>query len=694
MTKTSVPANPVLSASPDSPNSLTPEQHVLNMGCELIKQEGRVVVRLSGSVSVDGLDIEYTLVPSNGVLAKASKWRNLSPENQLLMVTQRVNAKALATLQQQVSAFVLPFMKRASRAGLAGEDFLQALRQTGATTPVELVFTAIDQRLTNALEQGQEVRHAELTRGSINLSEYPESFELASRMARKFILIIGPTNSGKSYTAIQALANAKTGVYLAPLRLLALENYERLSEHIGEYEKKVSLVTGDERREVEGATHIASTVEMLDTRTRVDVAVIDEIQLLGDPERGSAWTAAVCGAPAPIVYLVGALEARPAVEALAKRLGCPLEVQIMKRKSPLTVQPTAVGKIKNLQKGDAIVAFSRRDVLAWRDQATEAGFSVATIYGNLSPEVRRAQAARFTDGTADIVTGTDSIGMGVNLPCRRVIFVSCEKFNGTDKEEISAALAQQIAGRAGRFGMHEEGFVAGFDEATHRVLRALMQEKVPPVQTTGFHVAPTLEHLTRISQATGEASLANLLKRFVKNIDVLDGFFKPRVTEEQAERALWLDLLSLSLEDKFTLSLVPVSTRIPSLKQAWEGWAKNLARKMPTKLIAFGPISPKDSLQDVEDSCKLYSAYAWLGYRCPDYFPSTEQALKLARTASDRVDQILLAQNKAQRKLASVPASPKAASPGAARSPARAEPKQNTRTRTAGGSRRGGVKSA
>lgn len=692
MTKSPALANPVLSASPDSPNSLTPEQHVLNLGCELIKLEGRVVVRLSGSVVVDGVNIAYTLVPANGVLANATKWRNMTPENQLLLVTQRVNAKALAALQNQVFAFVLPFMKRASRAGLAGQDFLQALRQTGATTPAEVVFTAIEQRLTNAIELHQETRDAELTRGSINLAEYPESFELASRMARKFILIIGPTNSGKSYTAIQALANAKTGVYLAPLRLLALENFERLSAHIGEHEKRVSLITGDERREVEGATHIASTVEMLDTRTRVDVAVIDEIQLLGDPERGSAWTAAVCGAPAPIVYLVGALESRPAVEALAKRLGCPLEVQILKRKSPLTVQPAAVGKIKNLQKGDAIVAFSRRDVLAWRDQATEAGFSVATIYGNLSPEVRRAQAARFSEGKADIVVGTDALGLGVNLAIKRIVLTTSTKYNGVDEVEISAAMAQQIAGRAGRFGMHEEGFVAGYDDATHRVLRALMQEKVPTVQTTGFHVAPTLEHLTRISQATGESSLANLLKRFVRNIDVLDGFFKPRVTEEQAERALWLDTLSLSLEDKFTLSLVPVSTRIASLKQAWEGWAKALTRKQPSKLGGIGPLSGRESLQDVEDSCKLFSAYAWLGYRCPDYFPSTEAALRLARAASDRVDQILLAQNKAQRKLAGkTAASGKPATPPGSTKPARAPQKPNTQNRSAGAARRGSV---
>lgn len=619
------------------------------MGGELIKEGGRVLVRLRGTAQVGELSIPFDLVPTNGVLANASKWRNFTPENQLLIVTQRVNAKAIATLSKQVADFVAPFLNRARRSGLDADAFLGALALSGSNTPADEVFASIDQRLTNAIEQYAEARQAAATKDSINLSEYPESFELASRMKRKFILVIGPTNSGKSYAALQALANAQSGVYLAPLRLLALENYERLCNHVGEFDKKVSLITGDERREVEGATHIASTVEMLDTRTRVDVAVIDEIQLLSDPERGSAWTAAVCGAPAPIVYLVGALEARPAVEALAERLGCELEVQVLKRKSPLTVQPEAVGSIRKLKKGDAIVTFSRREVLAWRDIVTEAGFSAATIYGNLSPEVRRAQAARFSEGSADIVIATDSIGMGLNLPVSRIVLLTAVKFNGKDEEELPAALAQQIAGRAGRYGMHEEGFVAGFDDKTHSVLRALMKEKVPMVPTTGFLVAPTLDHLVSISRATGEVSLANLLKRFVRNIDVLDGFFKPRVTDEQAERALWLDTLQLSLEDKFTLSLVPVSTRIDSLKQAWEGWAKNLSRKKPSILQTFGALTGQENLQEVEDRCKLYSAYAWLGYRCPEYYPSTEKALTLARTASDRVDQILLAQNKANR---------------------------------------------
>ena len=472
-------------------------------------------------------------------------------------------------------------------------------------------------------------------------------------MGRKFIALLGPTNSGKTHRAMEALAKAASGVYLAPLRLLALENYERLqAARPHGQEIKVSLITGEERRLAEGATHVASTVEMLDTKKAVEVAVIDEIQMLADRDRGAAWTTAVCGAPANIVYLVGAPEARRAIEALAERLEVPLEVHVLKRMAPLEMEPSAVRKLANLRRGDAVIAFSRREVLNWRDMITERGFSVATVYGNLSPEVRRAQAERFREGQADIVVGTDALAMGLNLPIARIVMTTAVKYNGVEEEEISAALARQIAGRAGRYGVHEEGFVAGYDDDTHYVMRALMKEKIPPVAATGFAVAPSLEQLHRISSVTGETSLVKLLKRFVHNIDVPDGFFYPRITEEQNERAEWLDTLPLSVAEKFMLSLVPISSRVPVLQSAWEHWSLSLAKKRITKLAPHE--HPQQlfmmNLQEVEDSCRLYSAYAWLGYRLPEYFPSIELAQQLAREASERVDSILQQQNTAARK--------------------------------------------
>ncbi len=631
--------------------ALVRELGLERLGAHLIKMEGRVFVRFSGQVEAGGLRVPYVLVPSHGVLAKPSKWRKLDDEAKRKVLRERVTEAASAELHASVADFVNRIACRCEDENLDAAVFLGQLAELDTSEPAAYVFERIEQRVEHALEREQEERHAARTKESINLAEYPDSFEVARRMPRKFIALLGPTNSGKTHRAMEGLAKAGSGVYLAPLRLLALENYERLlAARPHGKALKVSLVTGEERRLADDATHVASTVEMLDTRTKVEVAVIDEIQMLADRDRGSAWTAAVCGAPASVVYLVGAPEARRAIEALAQRLEIPLEVHLLKRMGPLSMENTAVRKLRNVQRGDAVIAFSRREVLMWRDMITEMGLSVATVYGNLAPEVRRAQAERFRDGSADVVVATDALAMGLNMPIRRIVMTTTVKFNGVEEEEISASLARQIAGRAGRYGVHEEGLVAGYDDDTHEVMRSLLKEKLAPLSATGFPVAPSLEHLHRIASVTGETSLAKLLKRFMHNIDVPDGFFYPRITEEQSERALWLDTLPLSVAEKFMLSLVPVSTKVPSLQRAWEQWAQALAKKKVSKLHAEQGDAQWRNLQEVEDSCRLYSAYAWLSYRQPDYFPSVELAQELARAASERVDGILRAQNAAARK--------------------------------------------
>jgi ATP-dependent RNA helicase SUPV3L1/SUV3 len=383
-------------------------------GIELVKMEGRVFLRFSGEVRYEGLRVPYRLVPARGVLAKPSKWRKMDMPARLELLKERATPDAIEGLQTEVEEFVRDIAEEADDFGWDPMLFLHVLDELETSEPAEFVFHRISQRLTHAVEREQEERFAARTKESINLAEYPESFEVASRMGRKFIALLGPTNSGKTHRAMEALAKAESGVYLAPLRLLALENYERL-QNARPHGKEiaVSLITGEERRIAEGATHVASTVEMLDTKTPVEVAVIDEIQMLADRDRGAAWTAAVCGAPASTVFLVGAPEARRAIEALADRLEVPLEVHVLKRMAPLAMEPSPVRKLGNLRRGDAVIAFSRRDVLMWRDMITEKGLSVATVYGNLSPEVRRAQAERFREGQADIVVGTDALAMGL-----------------------------------------------------------------------------------------------------------------------------------------------------------------------------------------------------------------------------------------------------------------------------------------
>ncbi|MDE7243658.1 MAG: hypothetical protein K2O18_06750, partial [Oscillospiraceae bacterium] len=115
--------------------------------------------------------------------------------------------------------------------------------------------------------------------------------EQAKRLDRRFILHVGETNSGKTYHALQALKNAPNGVYLGPLRLLALEVFDRLNLD----GCPCTLLTGEEYEPLPFARHTASTIELCDCGQIYDTAVIDEAQMIADPSRGAAWTRAPAG---------------------------------------------------------------------------------------------------------------------------------------------------------------------------------------------------------------------------------------------------------------------------------------------------------------------------------------------------------------------------------------------------------------
>lgn len=114
----------------------------------------------------------------------------------------------------------------------------------------------------------------------------------AAYLRHRFVFLVSMTNSGKTYDAIQAPMKADSGCYLDPLRLLALEVFDKHNEH-GCW---CSLVTVEEQELTNGAQHIASTIELCIFHRRYDVAVIDVAQLLADhPFRGAHWTRAILG---------------------------------------------------------------------------------------------------------------------------------------------------------------------------------------------------------------------------------------------------------------------------------------------------------------------------------------------------------------------------------------------------------------
>jgi ATP-dependent RNA helicase SUPV3L1/SUV3 len=283
---------------------------------------------------------------------------------------------------------------------------------------------------------------------------YPSLFPQARTMEREIVFFCGPTNSGKTYEALAIAEAAGSAEILAPLRLLALEHYEAMKNR----GLMAGMITGEEEITASGATHIARTIETMDTRRVVDVCVIDEIQMIKDSSRGWAWTRALVGVPARRIVLTGGPEAIPVVERICELTREKLTIHKLERKTALRVleMPVPLGR---LEPGDAIIAFSRRKVHMMRERVAELGYEVACIYGALGPEVRRAEAERFASGKAQILIATDAIGMGLNLPIRRILFSDLEKFDGICQRRLCDGEIRQIGGRAGRYGKMEEGFV-------------------------------------------------------------------------------------------------------------------------------------------------------------------------------------------------------------------------------------------
>ena len=460
----------------------------------------------------------------------------------------------------------------------------------------------------------------ELLAGTIR--DFKNLFPMAREMRRKLTLHIGPTNSGKTYEAMQKLREADTGYYLAPLRLLALEGYEDLKADGID----VSLITGEEQLVNEDATHISSTIEMLNFEVDVNVCVIDEVQMIDDRDRGWAWANAIIGTPAKEVIMTGSPNVREAVVALAAYLGEELEVIEFERKNPLTLLQTSTD-IKDVKEGSAIIAFSRRDVLRLKQKFSK-HFSVSVVYGNLSPEVRREEARRFREKETQILIATDAIAMGMNLPIKTILFSKAEKFDGITQRNLFPSEIHQISGRAGRYGLDDEGFVGALHSDVLRIVKKNFY-KDDKVISLPFKVMANLEHIKLVGNILEENSLSEILKFFVKNME-FNGPFRATNLDDMMEAAIIVDSYDLDIATKYHLACAPLTLKSPYILASFESYILALEKKHP---ISYNPpvligsfAQTADELLRAEDMVKEISLYLWLSYRFKDYFLDVEKA--------------------------------------------------------------------
>ncbi len=342
------------------------------------------------------------------------------------------------------------------------------------------------------------------------LELYPHQEEAILRLlAGENVVLATPTGSGKSLVALAGafamLAQQRRAVYTAPIKALVSEKFFELTAAFGPAD--VGMVTGD--ASVNGDAHvIACTAEILAQRTLrsgadtpVDLVVMDEFHYYGDRDRGWAWQVPLLQLPGAQFLLMSATlgdtkalqrdltarTGRPTALVASAERPVPLDVEY--RETPLHVSIEEL--LKSARVPVYIVHFTQRDATARAQSLTSmrvlndtekaavkeavGGFRFDTPIGKdlrrfvlagigvhhagMLPKYRLLVEKLAQQGLLKLVCGTDTLGVGVNVPIRTVLFTQLYKYDGRRSRVLSVRDFQQIAGRAGRRGFDTVGSV-------------------------------------------------------------------------------------------------------------------------------------------------------------------------------------------------------------------------------------------
>ena len=419
----------------------------------------------------------------------------------------------------------------------------------------ELDFHYIEQEEWRRILEEQERKERMIRQNILSVipKSYPDFYPLARRMKRHFILHLGPTNSGKTYSAMQALKKAGSGAYFAPLRLLAYEQFENMNKD----GCVCDLITGEEKTMVAFSSYQSATIEMADLSRHYVRAVIDEAQMIADSDRGGAWTAAILGLACEEIHICAAAHAKDILLHLIEECNDSYEIIWHKRDTPLLMQARPFYFPSSVEAGDALIVFSKRNVHAVASELQRKGRKCSIIYGNLPYDVRQEEARKFHEGKTEVVVATDAIGMGMNLPIRRIVFLEESKFDGKEMRYLRADEIQQIAGRAGRKGMFEEGYVAAYTNQK-RFAKAI-HAKIEPLYKA---VITFPESLIGIP-----AKLSETMERW-DEIST-DSFYEKANLKEQKQLCLELEAYTQEKELIYRFITVPFDPTDLDLKRIW-----------------------------------------------------------------------------------------------------------------------------
>ncbi len=293
----------------------------------------------------------------------------------------------------------------------------------------------------------------------------------------KITAVLGPTNTGKTFLAIETMLSFDTGMMGFPLRLLAREVYDKVTKKVDP--NKVALITGEEKIIPANAKYYFCTVESMPVDKILEFVGIDEIQMCSDHERGHIFTDRLLNLRGEkLTMFMGSNSMRNIIEKLED------DIEYIDRKRLSKLTYSGHKKISRIERKSAIIAFSAEEVYAIAELIRRQKGGAAIVMGSLSPKTRNSQVNLYQSGDVDYLVATDAIGMGINMDLNNVYFSNLKKFDGKKIRRLKLSEISQIAGRAGRYlNDGSFGITGNCGEISAEEIELLENHKIDEIHT-------------------------------------------------------------------------------------------------------------------------------------------------------------------------------------------------------------------
>jgi ATP-dependent RNA helicase SUPV3L1/SUV3 len=451
----------------------------------------------------------------------------------------------------------------------------------------EKINKIIKEKIEEATLKNENLRKKELElitqlKSKASIEKIENFYKKAREKQREIIGYYGPTNSGKTFEALKEFENSKKAVYLAPLRLLAREIFDKYKNKL-----KISLITGEEKIIIKNQTHITSTIEMIDINKEYDLVIIDEFQMINDEQRGNAWSRAILGINAKKIIIIGSNNIKQLTKEISLKCNDIYSEKSFERLNELKILEKKIN-IRELKKGDAIIVFSRKDIYKLKQNVEKLGLKVSVVYGALPPETRIKQAEIFNKEETDILIATNAIGFGLNLNIKRIIYYTVSKWNGIEMQTITKSEFKQISGRAGRYKINDFGEVLYLDsdelwkiEDFYNYI-SLINKKENKNINKAFYF-PEYEHLYEFKNIKNfNNKLNEIILEYNKYYIESTNTFELINIEQYYKNAIIIDEINpkLNLKEKYQLAFAPLNINNGYNLEIFENYLKGIENKI------------------------------------------------------------------------------------------------------------------